>query len=1503
MPTPDPAEGHHPGPPRFVHVDEQIVDPIFVDASHGMDRDNLAPRIKGTLEKDPSNYSASDFSWSVASKPADSSAAIRYAAEPWENSGGSDPYEVESGEDGIARYEPGTQNVAEFIPDVPGTYVLQLDAPDGTHEQTIRVFPQAPSDAGGPPRIDLEASYDSTNSEFVVESNPNLAPNSNQSESDLTVVFLADDRDALSTGDIVVEGTTARIPASAVGEGTARLHAAAYDGEVHSVTDTITLDGANAAIDYPNRPPQWIEDGVMYEIFTRSFEGTPGGTTFNFMQQKVSYLSDLGVDVVWLTPVVPSESSNWKPNNGYEYVGGGPHGYDALSYYHIAPDLGTDGTRETAMQEYKAFIDECHNQGIKVCFDFVINHGGRHHPLFQDTIGSKSDTEPSGWTYDAVDSWNTDSKYFDWFDRRDGPITDSSGNVVDVAPASTGFWGLRVMPQWDYSSLAWREHILAAAAFWAEVGVDAFRCDIAWGVPHSIWKEVREVVRSYDSEFMLLDEAIPNDISFSENEFDLHFDTADFMNTAHAAAKGDVNGQALYDAVKKREKEGWPDFSLLVNSTENHDEQRCLKLAKQGSRSNPEKAQRAAWAAGVALPGVPFVYYGQERQITNYGENRHQGSSDPRDGDIGPNKYKRAFMNWDSYPQDHLQFYRDMLALYQQTDVLKPDADLTTAWFQSDDDVLVFGRDASGTDRDTISGPEKAVVIVNFQDAPATVDLRPSVSSKDLFTGTNVDTTTGETMTVEVDEVAVLETPSLFSVGDRIASLDESAGDDNGPGSYTYPTAAPFKDGVFDMSSVTAHDGGDTYQFRVAIDGPLENPWGLPHGFSVQHLQFYLHDPTAETGSTQARAGVNATFEAPYQYRVLADGENGVRVESHDGTQVATGTVMANAVNDVIVVEVPKSVFDTGLKSMDVAPLMLGYAGSKAGQVRKVNAAQSEWNFGGGTDSGNDPNVIDMVTPEGTSQGEALAYSSDSLATLPFTPIQTPFRKTAVFEDETGDNDGPGSYTLPTADAFYDGVCDVAQMDVHESRSRVQFSFTMAEPVQNPWGLPRGFSHEFFQVYVRDPDAGTDTASTTNGRDGLTASFADPYHYRILVNGENEKQVEAADGTVVTSDVNVAVDGDTIAFDLPKDAIGGSVGDTELAPLVCAYDGYGTGHLRDVAATKGDYTFGGGSDDQIEPRVVDLITPEGTTQSDALSYSASSTATIPLVPFSQGTNLGTVASWDDETGDDHGPGSYTYPTTDQISDGVYDITQVSIDDRVDEFEFTVGTNGPITNDWGGDAGFGVHHIQVYVRDSDAGDSVPSTTDGRIGTNVTFEAPYHYRVKVEGWSNNRRVEAADGTTLVQGFPASADQEAGTISFRVPKDAIGGSLTGSEISVMMFGQDGYGAGRIRQVAASNGSWAFGGGRDDDMDSNVIDMIVPSGTTQSDALAYSADAKAQAPYVPISPGVVAVFSNSEGVVTKALLQKARDMWAAGEPVPELGGRKLTYEDVRTLRKEADL
>ncbi|AUX09024.1 glycoside hydrolase domain protein [Halalkaliarchaeum desulfuricum] len=1181
---------YHPGEPLFVAVGEKLWNTAWVGPEYIGDRDNLAPGSPQP-SADPDNYAADDFSWSVVDRPAGSDAELTYASSLFEDR---------------PRYDEGRDNTAEFEADVAGTYTLELDAPDGTHELTIRALPDDEDAPAGSPRLELDAAYDPDADAFEIDTNAALAPDSRADSDDLEAFFLADDRDGLSTDAISVDGVTATVPADALGGESGRVYAVVHDGDRTSVTDSVELH-PDGDVHLPNRAPEWMHDGVMYQIFTRSWAGERGATTFDSLidgddvARGVDYLEELGIDAVWLTPIHPAVSAE------RDLPGGGPHGYDITDYFGVADDLAPAGT--DPLSAYREFVDACHDRDIRVVLDLVVNHGGRTLPEFQDTIASQTE-EPEYWP--IVEEWDRDSPYFDWFDRIDTP-REYEGRQLEPAPFATGFWNLQLHPNFNFDNVALREYMLAVAEFWSgEVGVDGFRCDIAWGVPHSFWKDLREVVRANNSAFLLLDEAIPNDPAFSENEFDMHFDTDGFTVPAHAVARGEAAGADLFDRVRDRRRQGFPDYSLILNAVENHDEYRVLNEALDGSRDDPKKAQRAVWAAGVTLPGVPHIYYGMERAISVNGEGRHMGEADHRDGDVHPGGKQRAFMNWSEYDEGHLDFYQSLVAAYQELDVLKPDATLSGAWYNSASDVLVFGRDAG--DIDDVDGPERVVVVVNFEAGPAQVFLRPSVGGVDHVSGEDISVETlSDARAVEVETIAVLETPDLLEIGSPISEPDVESGTDYGADEYVYPTGEEYVDGAFDLAAFGVHETPDAYQFRAEIDGDLTNPWELPGGFSLQHLQVYVRDPERDDGTTVAREGVNAELAAPYQYRVVADGEHGSRVESPDGELLAAGEVKTNEVTGAIVAEVPKWAFDADVEDLSVAPLLLGYDSDAPGDVRPVEAEAGPDVFGGGRDDDANPNVIDLVVDVDIDRETALSYDSDSPAEIGYVPLVTPFEEVATFDVETGTGNGPGTYEIPTGDDYYEGAWDIDRLEVHESRDRVRFDYRFTEPLENPWEFDVGFSHQLPQVYVFDPE--TDDPATTQGRTATNVAFEAPYNYRVNVNPEAGAGVEDAAGEGVTRDVSVDADQHTIRFDVPKAAIGW---DREtgvaIAAVVCPFDGFGEGGLRAIAAEADTHVIGGGEDGVPNPKVMDLITPEEVDRSGAFGeYDADSPPVLPYV--------------------------------------------------------------------------------------------------------------------------------------------------------------------------------------------------------------------------------------------------------------------------------------------------
>jgi glycosidase len=543
----------HPGPPRFLGVGESV---------------QLAPR-----DPDPE----ATYDWWIRSAPVASTLEL-----------------------------PDRTPVIEFRPDAAGTYELRLETPEGVFSLTVRAFADVrfpgrgaggsgvsggadradservrrdddvsesgsgrggDDDAGDRPRIQLRGAVEGD--DLVVRADTTFPSGAG------SVEFVLDDRDDVDSDAVTVSGRELRVPVSAVGD-RARVHGIAV-AETYSVPDTVDFTrvalpdgqvrsadpGTGTVVDRsagdafeirrPNDPPEWAAGATVYEVYVRGFAGddVEAGSVFAAIEERLDYLADLGVDCLWLTPVLENDHA--------------PHGYNIVDFFSIASDLGD-------REAYESLVDAAHDRGMAVLFDLVMNHSARDHPFFRDAYG------------------NPDSAYHDWYDWRD-----------DGEPETYFEW--EYIANWDFETLAVRRHLLDAVDTWFEVA-DGFRCDMAWAVPEGFWQELRDRVKARDPEFLLLDETIPYVPDFHNGMFDVHFDTTLYF-TLRQVGRGHVPAEAILDAVEGRSEVGFPPHAGFLLYIENHDETRYVV----------ECGDDAAFAAAGALftlPGVPMIYGGQE---------------------------------------------------------------------------------------------------------------------------------------------------------------------------------------------------------------------------------------------------------------------------------------------------------------------------------------------------------------------------------------------------------------------------------------------------------------------------------------------------------------------------------------------------------------------------------------------------------------------------------------------------------------------------------------------------------------------------------------------------------------------------------------------------------------------------------------------------------------------------------------------------------------------------
>ena len=111
---------------------------------------------------------------------------------------------------------------------------------------------------------------------------------------------------------------------------------------------------------------------------------------------------------------------------------------------------------------------------------------------------------------------------------------------------------------------------------------------------------------------------------------------------------------------------------------------------------------------------------------------------------------------------------------------------------------------------------------------------------------------------------------TITAYGAKVGTITDPAGDDNGPGSYTYPTDGAFNAGSLDLTGLEVYEDGDTVRFVASTAGAINNPWG-GNGMSTQRLNIYLSDGES-TATTPLLPGTNTSAEGPWTYAIVADG-------------------------------------------------------------------------------------------------------------------------------------------------------------------------------------------------------------------------------------------------------------------------------------------------------------------------------------------------------------------------------------------------------------------------------------------------------------------------------------------------------------------------------------------------------------------------------------------------------------------------------------------------------
>ncbi|HEX8243879.1 MAG TPA: alpha-amylase family glycosyl hydrolase [Longimicrobium sp.] len=354
-----------------------------------------------------------------------------------------------------------------------------------------------------------------------------------------------------------------------------------------------------AAAQAPNPPAgKWKLGGTCYEVFVRSFQDSNGDGIgdLNGLTQRLDYINDgnprtqrdLGADCIWLMPVAESPSY---------------HGYDATNYYRVEPDYGTN-------EDFKRFMAQAHRRGIRVLVDMVLNHASSEHPFFQQALRDTASPYRSWFRWSPTPLGNGPWGSPAW---RKSPVRDEYYYAV--------FW--EGMPDLNYQTPAVREEANKVADFWLrEMGVDGFRLDavpylveegtVLAGAPgtHALLRDYAAHVRSVNPGAFTVGEvwdSVGAMLPYYPDQLDSYF----AFELSDALLNAVRTGQAarMLDGYLRLQQampaDRWSPF------LRNHDQTRTLTVLGGDVR----KARVAATLL-LTLPGLPFVYYGEEIGMT-----------------------------------------------------------------------------------------------------------------------------------------------------------------------------------------------------------------------------------------------------------------------------------------------------------------------------------------------------------------------------------------------------------------------------------------------------------------------------------------------------------------------------------------------------------------------------------------------------------------------------------------------------------------------------------------------------------------------------------------------------------------------------------------------------------------------------------------------------------------------------------------------------------------------
>lgn len=441
--------------------------------------------------------------------------------------------------------------------------------------------------------------------------------------------------------------------------------------------DGFVVEGRSEYYQYPYilraevlKLPEWFLNAIVYNIFPDSFadgkesltggkKEIPGpgasvsksrlGGTIRGILENLDYIRQLGFNCLYLNPI---------------FRAGEYHKYDIVDYFHVDPCLGTD-------EDFRMLADAVHERGMHIIIDGVFNHCSWYFPQFEDVVqnGEKS-------------------RYRDWFYELAFPVV--RPETEEELPGYACFAYERKMPKLNTSNPEVQEYFSRVGRYWIEnFHVDGWRLDVANEVDKNFWRSFRRAVRSANPEAVLIGEVWENaeawlkgDMFDSVMNYDFRKHCRDFFALGRTGA--DRFAWGMTDMLLR-----YPQQVSLgqLNLLDSHDVARFFSLC-----SEDYGRWQCAFLYLAMAPGVPSVFYGDEKKISG----------------IREEEYRRK-MPWDEAHADSERFVRDVLHIRKEW--IAPGDDWNIVCADPEKNLLAFER----------VGARRVRVLIHMGDEPAKV--------------------------------------------------------------------------------------------------------------------------------------------------------------------------------------------------------------------------------------------------------------------------------------------------------------------------------------------------------------------------------------------------------------------------------------------------------------------------------------------------------------------------------------------------------------------------------------------------------------------------------------------------------------------------------------------------------------------------------------------------------------------------------------------------------------